>query len=147
MVLYQLRRGSESLASKIEKLEAFASGDIKHLVTKPEIAGLGLNWQHCHHQAFSMGTSHSFEQYHQALHRLYRFGQQYPVETYLVFPETAGSVRQSIERKQRQHETMQNELRKAVRKAQLAIHDQSRYDDYNPTQLIKVPSWLKNKVA
>lgn len=140
-------KGSESRQSKSEKLRAFSNGEILHLVTKPEIAGLGLNWQHCHRQAFSMGTSHSFEQYHQALHRLYRFGQQYPVDTHLVFPETAGSVRQSIARKQRQHEAMQDALRQSVQKSQLNAHNRVRYDDYNPTKQMEVPSWLISKAS
>ena len=140
-------RGDEKACIKQEKLTAFTNGEITKLITKPEIAGLGLNWQHCHRQAFSMGTSYSFELFHQALHRLYRFGQEYPVETHLVFPETAGTVRQVIARKQRQFEAMQEALRKAVKRSQLSAHQRQVYDDYNPQVLMEVPSWLRSKSA
>jgi hypothetical protein len=40
------------------------AGQVRVLVTKPSIAGFGLNWQHCAHQTFF--PSHSFEQWYQA---------------------------------------------------------------------------------
>jgi len=140
-------RGDEKSSVKQEKLAAFTNGEIKKLITKPEIAGLGLNWQHCQHQAFMMGTSYSFELFHQALHRLYRFGQKRPVETHLVFPETAGGVRQVISRKQRQFEAMQLALRNAVRLSQLAAHQQQVHDDYIPQVQMILPDWLRSKSA
>lgn len=136
-------RGSENATIKQQKLEDFTNGKIQILVTKPEIAGLGLNWQHCHNQAFMMGTSYSFEMYHQALHRTYRFGQQFPVKTHLVYAETSGSVNQVIQRKQKQYDLMQTAFRKAIKRVQLAIHNKSAMIDYAPTQLISIPHWLK----
>lgn len=38
-------RGSDSVEAKEEALTAFSQGDIRVLVTKPSIAGWGLNWQ------------------------------------------------------------------------------------------------------
>lgn len=140
-------RGSESAAAKEAKLTAFTEGEIQILITKPEIAGLGLNWQHCHRQSFMMGTSYSFEQFHQAIHRLYRHGQIHPVETHLVFPETASAVRRNIERKQRQHEAMQNSLRKAIKASRLTIHQQLKLDEYKPTIKMEIPQWLRNNAA
>lgn len=140
-------RGSEKDSVKEEKLMAFANGEIQKLITKPSIAGLGLNWQHCHHQAFQMGTSYSFEQLFQALHRLYRHGQMFPVHTHLVYAETAGSVRQSIDKKQRQYDAMQLALRKIIKESQLEIHQLLKSDNYSPTKNIEIPSWLVNKAA
>ena len=135
-------KGSEKPFMKQSKLEAFTNGEIQILITKPEIAGLGLNWQHCHNQAFMMGTSYSFEMYHQALHRTYRFGQQCPVETHLVYAETSGAVNQVIQRKQRQYDAMQEAFRKAIKRVQLANRGQSAMDDYNPKVTMLTPNWL-----
>jgi hypothetical protein len=140
-------KGSEKPAIKQSKLEGFTNGEIQILITKPEIAGLGLNWQHCHHQAFMMGTSYSFELFHQALHRLYRFGQEYPVETHLIYAETSGAVNQVIARKQRQYDAMQSALRDAIKRLQLSTHSRSPNDDYNPTQVMIVPSWISKKAS
>lgn len=39
--------GSDSDEDKEERLVGFSKGDFRVLVTKPKIAGFGLNWQHC----------------------------------------------------------------------------------------------------
>jgi hypothetical protein len=140
-------KGSEKQTIKQSKLEAFTNGEIQILITKPEIAGLGLNWQHCHNQAFMMGTSYSFELYHQALHRLFRFGQEYAVETHLVYAETSGAVNQTIVRKERQYDAMQSALRDAIKLLQLSSHSRTGMDDYKPSQIMRVPSWLVSKSA
>lgn len=67
-------RGSDSIAEKERKLTAFSNGEERVIITKPSIAGFGLNWQHCRNTAF-VGLSYSFEQFYQALRRIYRFGQ------------------------------------------------------------------------
>jgi hypothetical protein len=59
--------GSDSDEFKEETFDAFARGQIKCLVSKPIIAGLGLNFQNCAHQTFF--PSHSFEQWYQATNR------------------------------------------------------------------------------
>ena len=44
-------------------------------MTKPSIAGHGLNWQHCSHMAF-VGASYSYEMQYQAIRRCWRYGQE-----------------------------------------------------------------------
>jgi len=51
--------GNDSDEFKEETFEAFASGQIRVLVSKPIIAGFGLNWQHCAHQTFFLRTHSS----------------------------------------------------------------------------------------
>ncbi len=65
--------GEDDDDAKEEKIEAFVSGQIKKLVSKTKICGHGLNWQHCAHMTFF--PSHSWEQWHQAIRRCWRFGQ------------------------------------------------------------------------
>lgn len=65
--------GSDEDERKEEVFEAFAKGQIRAIVSKPKIAGFGLNWQHCAHMTFF--PSHSWEQWHQAVRRCWRFGQ------------------------------------------------------------------------
>jgi len=89
--------GSDSMEAKEEAFEAFASGQITKLVTKPDIAGFGLNWQHCDHQTFF--PSHSFEQYYQAVRRSWRFGQMKDVHIDLVTSEGESGVLNNLLRK------------------------------------------------
>lgn len=92
--------GSDTLEEKEEALIGFAKGQIRVLVTKPEIAGFGLNWQHCAHQTFF--PSHSFEQYHQAIRRSWRFGQKRPVTVDIITSEGETGVLASLLRKSEQ---------------------------------------------
>jgi hypothetical protein len=94
-----------------------------------------------------MGTSYSFEQYFQAIHRLYRHGQLHPVDTHLVYAETSGSVRQNLAEKQQQYEVMQSQLRKILQSTQLQFKALVQSEDYQPQIIQEIPSWLKNKVA
>lgn len=66
--------GSQSIEKKEEILLAFASGQIKRLITKAKMTGMGLNWQHCNHSVFF--PTWSYEQYYQSIRRFYRFGQK-----------------------------------------------------------------------
>lgn len=89
--------GSDTDEAKEEKFEAFESGQCRYLVTKPKIAGFGLNWQHCAHTA--MFPSHSFEQYYQSVRRFWRFGQQREVTVDLITTEGEADVMQNLQRK------------------------------------------------
>ena len=89
--------GSDSDEMKEEKLSAFASGQARAMVTKPRIAGFGLNWQHCSRQVFF--PSHSFESYYQAVRRCWRFGQKRPVTVDVVTAESVAGVTANLRRK------------------------------------------------
>lgn len=82
--------GADSDERKEELLTAFAAGQVRVLVTKPELAGFGLNWQHCNRQTFF--PSHSFERYYQAVRRCWRFGQKRPVTVDIVTSEGEAGV-------------------------------------------------------
>lgn len=97
--------GSLKLQEKENRIMAFTHGEARVLVTKPSIAGFGMNWQHCNKMAFA-GLDDSFESYYQAIRREWRFGQQRPVDVHLFIAESEGSVRANLERKQRQAEEM-----------------------------------------
>jgi len=98
-------RGSDSPEHKESAMLGFAAGDIRVLVTKPRIAGFGMNWQHCHNVAF-VGLSDSWEAYYQAVRRCWRFGQDKPVRVHIVTSELEGAVVANIKRKERDALTM-----------------------------------------
>lgn len=102
-------RGSDTPEYKEKALRDFTEGHIRVLVTKPTIAGHGLNWQHCARMAF-VGLSDSWEQYYQAMRRCWRFGQTRPVECYIITCDTEGSVVKNIERKEKQASEMFDNL-------------------------------------
>lgn len=101
-------KGSMKDDQKEEYLEAFSSGQIRRLVTKPKIGAWGLNWQHCADTV--VFPSHSFEQYYQLVRRFYRFGQTKPVNVSLVLCEGQQGIGDNLRRKQQQTEEMFAEI-------------------------------------
>ena len=89
--------GKDSDERKEEVFTAFQNGQIRVIVTKPTIAGFGLNWQHCSHQTFF--PSHSFEQWYQAIRRSWRFGQKSLVTIDVVSSEGEAGVVANMQRK------------------------------------------------
>ena len=100
--------GNDSDESKEEAFLAFAAGQIRVLVSKPVIAAWGLNWQHYAHQTFF--PSHSYEQYHQAVRRSWRFGQTRPVVVDVVASEGEAGVVANLQRKADAAEAMFDNL-------------------------------------
>lgn len=91
--------GSDSPEEKERAMLGFTAGEIRVLVTKPSIAGFGMNWQHCNNMAF-VGLTDSYEAFYQAVRRCWRFGQKRPVNVYVVTAETEGAVVANIKRKE-----------------------------------------------
>lgn len=99
-------RGSDSIEKKERCIQGFLDGSIRYLVTKPSIAGMGLNLQHCARMAF-VGLDDSFEQMYQAVRRCWRFGQTREVHAHIVSAESLGAIKQNVERKEQQMDEMQ----------------------------------------
>lgn len=133
-------RGPQPVEVKEARLTAFTRGQVRVLITKPRIAGFGLNWQHCAHTAF-VGLSYSFEQLHQALGRLHRFGQAREVHAWIVAASTEGAVWAAVRRKQEEHERLQEAMVRAARELH-AAPDAARRARYDPRRTIAVPRWL-----
>jgi DNA modification methylase len=106
-------KGADSIEHKEASLLGFADSEIRALVTKPSIAGHGMNFQRCARVVF-VGLSDSFERYYQAIRRTWRFGQDRPVECYVVTADVEGAVVRNIQDKQRKAEAMQDELVRAM---------------------------------
>ena len=106
-------RGSDDPDAKEAALLAFGNGDARVIVTKPSIAGWGLNWQHCHNVAFA-GLSDSYEQYYQAVRRWWRFGQIHPVRVVIVASNREQAVLENVRRKETQAQQMFADIVRAM---------------------------------
>lgn len=91
--------GSWTPDAKAEALEAFQDGEIRVLVTKPQIAGFGMNFQNAHKIAF-VGLSDSYESYYQAIRRCWRFGQTEPVDVHIIVSELEEQIVGNVRRKE-----------------------------------------------
>lgn len=122
--------GSDSPDSKIAAIEAFQSGKVRILITKPRIAGYGINLQNCHNIAF-IGLSDSFEDYYQCIRRCYRFGQQHPVHTYIILSEIEQEIYSNVMRKETEAKVMSDKLIECVKSSeQEELAQASRKEKY-----------------
>ncbi len=126
--------GSQPIEKKEDILRGFSEGSIKRLVTKPKIAGYGLNWQHCAHTTWF--PSHSFEQYYQGIRRFWRFGQTQTVIVDIITTQGGLSVLANLQKKAEKADKMFNELVSYMNNA-LKISNITKFD--NKTE---VPKWL-----
>ncbi|WP_435657254.1 helicase-related protein [Brucella pituitosa] len=136
-------RGSMTDKVKEDRLVGFSEGNIRVIVSKPSIAGFGLNWQHCARMAF-VGLSFSYEAYYQAVRRCYRFGQKRPVHVHIALADTERAIWDTINRKSGDHEQMKREMYAAMRRA----HQKRQVKiNYQPTTPVNLPDWVKGASA
>lgn len=140
--------GSMTTEEKEAGLIAFAEGRARVIVSKPSLAGFGLNWQHAHRMAF-VGVTDSWEAFHQATKRIHRFGQKHPCEVDIFASELEGAVVKNLERKQRDAEAMADELsREASESVRASVRGTQRVTNtYEAKKTMKVPAWLAEEAA
>ena len=131
-------RGSQSIEEKERRLVSFSEGRSRVIVTKPSLAGFGLNWQHCARQCFA-GISFSYEAWYQAIRRSWRFGQTRPVHVHVVCADTERAIWTVVERKSGDHEAMKCEMVAAMRRS-MRVEKSCKL--YKPTQEATLPAWV-----
>ena len=134
-------RGSHSTESKERGLESFSSGESRVIITKPEIGGFGLNWQHCHNTTWFAGFS--YERWYQSIRRLWRFGQTRPVHCHLVMSVAEQSIKKVVDRKAKEHTEMQCEMAAQMRDGMMEeLYDHKTLAAYHPAEITAIPNWL-----
>ena len=136
--------GSMSLEEKEKGITGFMKGENRVLVSKPSIAGFGINAQNAHIEIF-VGLSDSFEAYYQAVRRCWRFGQDKPVDVYIIISDAEGAVKENIQRKQRDAERMTDELIGFTREFLQSDLKQTKrdVDEYYAFEQMEVPEWMR----
>lgn len=134
-------RGDQNPEQKERILEGFADGEFRAIVTKPKLAGFGLNWQHCAHAVFA-SISYSYEQHYQAVRRSHRFGQSQQVRNDIVVSDTEMQIWNVINNKAAKHGEMKTAMADAMKKAQSETKRMVAYD--RPLDLW-FPEWIKSE--
>ena len=134
-------KGADSPDFKERNLRDFARGDLRVLVSKPSIAGFGMNFQTCHNIIF-VGLSDSYESFYQAVRRCWRFGQKSAVECYVICADTDGAVVENIKRKERLACELFDETVKAMKEVGEVAATRRNEMEYKPRLAVKFPEWL-----
>ncbi len=138
-------QGSDKPSIKELNLMKFTDGDIQILVSKPSIAGFGMNWQHCSNMVF-VGLNDSYEQLFQAIRRCWRFGQTRPVNVWLVAAETEGRVVSNLKRKEADAERMAEMMVMHMQDITVAELKGTKRNkaEYNASNDMHIPEWLRS---
>jgi len=107
--------GSQDLEEREARIVGFGDGEHRILSTKPIIAGSGCNFQrHCHREVFA-GITHKFNDFIQAVHRTYRFGQFERVGIDIIYTEAERETAASLKAKWRRHDEQQARMAELFR--------------------------------
>lgn len=137
-------KGSDDHRHKEDAMLGFADGKYRVMVSKPSIAGFGMNWQHCNNMAF-VGLSDSFESYYQATRRCWRFGQKNPVNVHVITSRLEGAVVENIKRKERDAMVMADNMvqhMSDISKTEIKGLRREK-TEYKANVPIKLPSFLE----
>jgi hypothetical protein len=137
-------RGSMVAAQKEWRLAEFADNKWRAIVTKPSVAGMGLNWQHAARVAF-VGRSFSYEAWYQAVRRCWRFGQTRPVHVHIIVAEGEDQIGRILDRKAESHTEMKAAMIAASKRA-MHTHSAVRVK-YSPNYEGRMPEWLVSSAA
>lgn len=98
----------------------FAEGRTSFLATKKELSGSGCNFQRYCRRAIFVGIDFEFNDFIQAIHRIYRFLQTGSVVIDIIYMDTEAEVLQALQKKWAQYNDMTSKMTEIVRKYGLA---------------------------
>lgn len=135
--------GSQTPEQKSAGIEQFLDGRARVLVTKSQVAGFGLNLQHCARMVF-VGMGDSWEQYYQCVRRCWRFGQQREVKAHVVLTDPERVIWDNVQRKEHEAEAMARDLVRHVARFEKAeIEEQQEEDRYRAQREMLLPEWIR----
>jgi hypothetical protein len=135
-------RGSMNPDKKETVLEAFLDGG--HLITKPKMTSMGVNWQHIARVVY-MGRSFSYRDFYQSVRRCWRYGQKRPVHVHLIVAEGEDQIGRVIDAKAGRHKEMKQAMKAAMKRVGRAAQS-DRAVKYEPKHIARIPKWLKSCV-
>lgn len=108
--------GSQDLDERERNTIDFSEGKIKYLATKKELSGSGCNFQrHCHRAIF-VGIDYEFNDFIQAIHRIYRFLQSELVIIDVIYTEAESEILRALLKKWKQYDHMTAQMTEILKK-------------------------------
>lgn len=108
--------GSLDMDIREKRIIDFSEGKTRLLATKKEISGSGCNFQwHCHRAIF-VGIDYEFNDFIQAIHRIYRFMQKEQCIIDIIYMDSEGEIVRALKQKWKQHDEMQEKMATLLRR-------------------------------
>lgn len=121
--------GSLDPELKGELMEQWIDRQYDNLISKPTIAGMGMNFQHCSNMVF-FGLNYSWEQFYQARKRIHRYGQKNPCNVYIVISKQERGVFDIVMKKEQEAEKMTEQLILASREYSMEELRQQYHEEW-----------------
>ena len=107
--------GSMDYEERERRVIAFSEGETRLFATKKSLSGSGCNFQkHCHRAIF-LGIDYEFNDFIQAIHRIYRFLQTEQVIIDVIFTEAEEQIWSVLLEKWENHNKLQANMGRIVR--------------------------------
>jgi len=107
--------GTQDMDIRERNIVDFADGKIQYMATKPEISGQGCNFQYFCHKAIFLGIGYEFNAFIQAIHRIYRFQQEFECEIHIIYAESEQEILKTLQKKWKQHDHLVGEMIKIIK--------------------------------
>ena len=107
--------GSMDLETREQRVMDFAQGRTRLFGTKKSLSGSGCNFQRYCHRAIFMGIDYEFNDFIQAVHRIYRFLQTEPVAIDILYMDTEGEILLALQRKWKQYDELTARMEEIIR--------------------------------
>ncbi len=117
--------GSQDMDTRENNVIDFGNGKYKYLATKPILSGSGCNFQrHCNNAIF-VGIGFKFNDFIQAVHRIYRFQQTKECNIHIIYTDTEIEIHKTLMKKWENHKRMVNNMSALIKKYGLSHHEMS----------------------
>lgn len=108
--------GSMDYDIREKRVIDFSDGKTRLFATKKSLSGSGCNFQrYCHREIF-LGIDWEFNDFIQAVHRCYRFLQDYPVVIDIIYMESERQIKEGLLEKWKNHDHMVGKMVEIVKK-------------------------------
>ena len=107
--------GTMDLEERERRVEAFAYGDTRLFATKKSLSGSGCNFQRYCHRAIFLGIDYEFNDFIQAIHRIYRFLQKEPVVIDIIYMDSEDEVLRTLKQKWQQYNELTETMAGIIR--------------------------------
>ena len=107
--------GTMDLEERERRVEAFAYGETRLFATKKSLSGSGCNFQRYCHRAIFLGIDYEFNDFIQAIHRIYRFLQTWPVVIDIIYMDSEDDILRVLKQKWRQYDELTETMAGIIR--------------------------------
>lgn len=155
--------GNLDIEEKEKRVIDFSEGRTRLLATKKEISGSGCNFQKFCHRAIFVGIDYKFNDFIQAIHRIYRFGQAEKVIIDVIYTSNEDEIKKRLLEKWEQHNKLVANMTAIMRDYGLSnlsiaeklertmgcertVHSGKNYTIYNNDCVLEMHSLPENSV-